>query len=149
MTGFTGSLEEKANQITKSMDNNWDNSIPSVLKREIALAANQIDHLRESHKSQNKSFTKAECDIGTELLQMKERAPKYSPYKFPERERFQARLQGVASERRRFKIHYEEKMQNLQKHLLGLIHKYEQIKNINHEPRQSYPKARTFNAKTG
>ena len=60
MTGFTESLEEKADQIIKSNDNNnWDNSIPAVLKREIALAANQIDHLRKSHKYQNKGFVQA------------------------------------------------------------------------------------------
>ncbi len=132
MTGFTESLEQKANQIIKNFNNkDWDNSIPVVLKREIALTLDQIKQSKEFHEKQISEITNTECSIGTDIMQTEDRTPRYSSAKYPEIEKFQRQLLGVQSEKRRQEMLYEDKLQNLQRNLLGLIHKYEQISNIN------------------
>jgi hypothetical protein len=149
MTDFPESLEEKAENIIKDFDfQDWDNSIPAVLKREIALTLDQIKQLRKFHKTQILRLGNTECEIGTEMIQTEDRTPKYSPYKYPEREKFQRQLLGVKSERVRQDVFYQDRLQNLHRILLGLIHKYEQIRNIDDKPRQNFRKARTSNART-
>jgi hypothetical protein len=150
MTDFPESLEEKAEKIIKNFDlEDWDNSIPAIFKREIALTVDQIKRLQKFHKKQVSRLDNTECEIGTEMLQMEARTPKYSPYKYPEREKFQRQLLGVKSERAREDVFYEDRLQNFHRTLLGLIHKYEQIRNIDDKSRQDFTKTRTSNARTG
>ena len=150
MTDFPESLEQKAENIIKNFDlQDWDNSIPAVLKREIALTLAQIKQLRKFHKEQILRLGDTECEIGTEIIQTEDRTPKYSPTKYPERERFQRQLLGIKSERVRQDVFYQDRLQNLYRILLELIHKYEQIRNIDDKPRQDSTKARTSNAGTG
>lgn len=147
MVAFTESFEEKARHIAKDVDvHDWDNSLPAVLKRNIALTLNQIDRLREFHDKHRTQFLETECDLGTELMQMEARTPPYSPMRFPEREKLNRSLIGIKNEQRKHNVIYEDKLQNLQKTLLKLLHEYEQIKTMNHEHRQNHPKARTGNA---
>lgn len=149
MTDFPESLEEKAENIIKDFDfQDWDNSVPAIFKREIALTLDQIKRLQKLHKKQVSMLGNAECEIDTEMLQMEARTPKYSPYKYPEREKFQRQLLGIKSERAREDVFYEDRLQNFHRTLLGLIHKYEQIRNIDDKPRQNFRKARTSNART-
>ncbi|OHB49722.1 MAG: hypothetical protein A2Y10_06070 [Planctomycetes bacterium GWF2_41_51] len=135
MAEFSKSLEEKAQQIIQDFDNrDWDNSIPAILKREIAFTVDQIKRFKEFHNDQIEEFYKTECDIETELLQVESRTPRYSPYKYPEREKLQRQLVGVKSEKRRQEVFYEDRMQNFEKNLLALIHKHEQVRNIDDKP---------------
>ncbi len=134
MTSFTQSLEDKANQIIKSSSKDeWNNSIPAILKREIAFTINQIDRLRDFQKHQLSELDRTKRDVGTELLQMEDRTPRYSPRRYPEREKLQRQLVGLKGERRRQDVFYEEKLQALQKNLLGMIHRYEQISNMSND----------------
>ena len=150
MADFLESLEAKAEKIIKEFDpQDWDNSVPTILKREIALILNQIKQLKKFHNSQLSKLTDTECQIGTEMIQMEDRTPRYSSYKYPEREKFQRQLIGIKSERTRQDLFYEDRLQNLHRALLGLIHKYEQVHNIDDKPRQNSKKARTFNAESG
>lgn len=90
MMGFTESLEKRAEKIANDVyDHAVNNSIPSILKNKIALTVDQIKRLRGFHQNQNSRFSKIESDVGTELLQVEDRLPRYSPLKYPEREKFQ------------------------------------------------------------
>lgn len=150
MTDFIESLEKKAERITRKIDDqDWDNSIPSVLRRNIALTVHQIKNLRHLHSRQRDKLDRNKCDIDTEILQLEERIPRYSPYKYPEREKFHRQLLGVKSEIRRQDAVYEDRLQNLHKSLLGLIHQYEQVSNINNGHRQDSAKIGTLNARSG
>lgn len=89
MAKFTETLEKKARQLrAKLKQDSWDLSLPSMLKREIALTVDQLDQMRKLRNDQLSSLQKNECDINTELMQMEARTPRYSPYKYPEREKF-------------------------------------------------------------
>jgi hypothetical protein len=142
MADFPASLVEKAEKIIRNFDpRDWDNSISSVLRREIALTLDQIKRLQKFHKTQLSRLSDSECKIGTEMIQEEDRTPKYSSSKYPEREKFQRQLLGIKSEIFRQDILYEDRLQNLHKNLLDLIHKYEQIRNIDDKPRQNFTKA--------
>ncbi len=119
-------LEEKANQLKRNLDKK-DVSIPSIIKREIALTAEQIDRLQALHKDQLDEILQAECYVNTELMQMEQRTPRYSPYRFPEREKLQRRLLQIGAERRRLAARLEDKLQPLEDRLLSLINKHEQV----------------------
>lgn len=150
MVGFTESLEKKAEQIASDVGGHAiNNSIPSILKNKIALAVDQIKRLKGFHQNQNSRFSKVESDVGTEILRLEDRLPKYSLTKCPEREKFQKQLIGIKSERRKEESFYEDKLQGLHRHLLELVQKYEQIKNIENGNRQYSPKTRAFDAKPG
>ena len=145
MAGFTESLEEKADRIISDIDDH-DSSIPSILKNKIALTVDQIKRLKSFHHNQVSRFGKTELDIGTEILQLDDRTPRYSPYKYPEREKLQRQQMGVKTEKRKEASFYEDKLQTLHKNLLELVQKYTLIRNINDGHRQYSPEARTFNA---
>jgi len=133
MARITKFLETKANQLEKSLDRDiWDISIPSMIKREIALTVEQIDRQQKLYEDQLSKLLQAECCINTELIQMEDRTPRYATHRFPEREKFLRSLLGIEAERRKLTTHLEEKTRSLEDHLLSLINKHEQI-TLDHE----------------
>ena len=101
--------------------------ITSLLEQEITLTLDNLDSMRKLHNKQLKSLRRAECYTDTELMQMEAREPKYSSHRFPEREKFQQRLFAIEAERRKHRVFYEERMQSIQKDLLSLIQKHQQV----------------------
>ena len=147
MKKFTESLEKKARQLKAGLEkDNWDLSLPSMLKREIALTVEQIDQSRKLRKEMLDSLQKNECEINTELIQMEDRTPKYSSQKFPEREKFMRSLLGLEVEQRRLNAQAREKIHSLENRLLGLMNKHEQIQTLDYEHRKTSTKTRTLNA---
>lgn len=147
MAKFTETLEKKARQLKAGLkQDNWDLSLPSIIKREIALTVDQIDQTRKLRDDQLDSLQKNECDINTELMQMEDRTPKNSPEKYPEREKFMRSLLGIEAEQRRIKVHTEERLRLLEGRLLALMNKHEQIQTLNNEHRKAGTKTRTLNA---
>lgn len=125
---FAKTLEEKANQLAAyPQKQQWDDSIPSMVRREISLTVDQIQRLRERHDEQFRRLLKVECYVDTELLQMEARQPKYAPYHFPEKEKLKQRLFDIEKERRTLSLKLEEKTQNLETRLLELINKHQQL----------------------
>jgi hypothetical protein len=102
--------------------------------------------MRKLCNDQLSSLQKNECNINTELMQMETRTPRYSTYKYPERERFLRSLQGIEAERRRTKAHTEERLRSLENRLLSLMNKHEQIQTLDYEHRKAGTKNRTINA---
>jgi len=125
MAKFTKTLEEKANQLAAyPQKKQWDDSIPSVLRREIALTVEQIQRLRDRHDEQFRQLLRVECYVDTELLQMEQH---YVPYHFPEKDKLKQRLFDIEKERRNLSLKLEEKTQNLETRLLDLINKHQQL----------------------
>ena len=138
MAKFTETLEKKARQLKAGLQpDSWDLSLPSMTKREIALTVDQVDQMRKLRNDQLDSLQKNECNINTEVMQMEDRTPKYSPYKYPEREKFLRSLLGIEAERRRIKVHTEERLRTLEKQLLLLMNKHEQIQTLDYEHRKT------------
>lgn len=125
---FTQALEEAARDLVSDIKKRVGFSITTLLEQEIALTIEQLDRLRELHKGQLRSLCRAECYTDTELMQMEERTPRYSPYRFPEREKFHQRLFLIEAERRRQVVFYEERMQGFQKRLLLLMQRHGQLR---------------------
>ncbi len=147
MATFTETLEKKARRLKAGLkQDSWDLSLPSIIKREIALTVDQIDQTRKLRDDQLDSLHKNECDINTELIQMEDRTPKYSSHKYPEREKFLRSLQSIEAERRKTKVHTEDKLRSLENRLLALMNKHEQIQTLNNEHRKAGTKIRTLNA---
>ncbi len=128
MAKITKFLEEKAHQLKKGLDRDrWDVSIPSMIKREIALTVEQVNRLQKLHEDQLSKLLQAECYTNTELIQMEDRTPRYSTCRFPEREKLQRRLLSIGAERRKLATRLEEKIQSLENRLLSKINNHEQI----------------------
>lgn len=121
-------MEEKANDIAAYPKKLlWDNSIPGMIRREIALTVDQIKRLKEQHDKQFRRLLRIECHIDTELLQMEQRKPRYAPYHFPEKEKLKQRLFDIEKDRRNLSLKLEERTQGLEERLLSLINKHEQF----------------------
>ncbi len=126
---FTENLEEKARQLPQSERPGRSQWSPGWrIKDEVALVLDQIDSLRANEEEVLEELLDTECRIGTELFQMEQRTPRYSLYRFPEREKHLRRLDRVASERRRFKVSQTEKLAVLHERLLGLLGKWTHLK---------------------
>lgn len=126
--GFTRSLEEKAKSLTGRLEENlWDLEIASVVKREIALTLHHIARLRSLHEKQRQSIRRVELHVRTELHQLEQRIPRYAPYRFAERERFQSILFMLERERRDLAERHEDKLQNLEARLLSLLDRHSVI----------------------
>lgn len=119
---FAEQLEERARDalsVPVRQNGRWSPS--SILEDEVALVLHQIDATRERERDTLDSLLEEECDIGSELLQMEARTPRYSPYRFPEREKLQRRLGRLSQERRQFTMAQAEKLDGLHERLLGLV----------------------------
>ena len=126
---FSETLEERARKVFAVEDRQIGKvSRSSFIEDDIALTLHQIDRLRARDRDIRQSLVQAECYINTELIQMEERTPRYSPYRFPEREKLQRRLSRIAEERRRFVISQAEKLDAFHERLLSLLNKHRQLK---------------------
>jgi hypothetical protein len=128
MAKFKKTLEEKAEDIAAYPKKElWENSIPGMIRREIALTVDQIKRLRERHDEQFRRLLRVECYVDTDLMQMEQRQPRYVPYHFPEKDKLKQRLFDIEKERRNLSIRLEEKTQSLEDRLLSLVNKHEQL----------------------
>ena len=93
------------------------------LDDQIWLTLHHIETNREREQTVKENLLLEECEIGTELLQMEARTPRYSAYRFPEREKLQRRLGQLAAERRRFVGSHAERLDTLHDRLLALVGK--------------------------
>ena len=117
-------LESRAQELGNDLSSlDWDDSPCGMLDREIALVLDQIQSARDLEERLCDSLLDTECRIGTELLQMEDRTPRYSPQRFPEREKLQRRLQLLEMEARRLRMTHTEKMAALHERLLTLLQK--------------------------
>jgi ATP-dependent RNA circularization protein (DNA/RNA ligase family) len=124
MGKFKKTLEEKANDIAAYPKKQlWDNSIPGMIRREIALTVDQIKRLRDRHDEQFHRLLRVECYVDTELMQMEARQPRYVPYHFPEKDKLKQRLFDIEKERRNLSLRLEEKTQGLEEKLLNLVNR--------------------------
>ena len=121
---FTSGLEGRARGATQDKHTErapW--SPQSSIDDQIRLTLHQIDENRVRGEVVRESMLLEKCEIGTELLQMEARTPRYSAYRFPQREKLQRRLGQLSAERRRFAISHAEKLDALHERLLGLVGK--------------------------
>lgn len=125
---FGKDLEDIANELAEEQNIRiWDNSLPSTLRREIALTVDQIKRLRERNDEQFRRLLKLECYVDTDLMQMEKRQPCDVPCHFPEKEKLKQRLFEIEKERRNLSLRLEEKTQSLEDRLLSLLNKHQQL----------------------
>ncbi len=99
----------------------------SIIEENIALTLHQIERLHRRKRDINQSLLQFECYVNTEIIQMEERTPRYSPYRFSEREKLQRRLGDIARERRRFMVSDAQELDTLHDKLLSLLTKNKQL----------------------
>jgi len=136
---FTDHLEKRARQLLQSERRDETQWSPFwMIKDSVALVLDQIDRSRKKEEEVLKELLDSECEIGTELLQMEQRTPRYSPYRFPEREKMHREMGRIRAERRRFQISQAERMEGLHERLLGLVGKWRQLEPLgSHLPDQA------------
>ena len=128
MANFKKSLEEKAEQLASvPTREQWDKSIPSIVRREIALTVDQINRQRDSHKKRLRQLLRTECSVGTDLMQLEQRQPRYLPHHFPEKEKFKQQLFDIEKERRNLNLRLEKEGRGLEDKLLDLVNRHEQL----------------------
>lgn len=129
---LTRGLEAIAREVTRTLCmDRLDNSIGASVEREIAMILEHMERLREFHRNQLASVLLVETYVDTELLQMEQRLPRYSWYRFPEREKLQGRLQELGKERRKLLSAYEEKLEVLEDRLLSFLHRHVHLRREN------------------
>ncbi len=122
---FTDTLEQRARDAISSCSS-WEVegfSASSILRDEIALTLNQLDGWRARDKDLKQDLLHEECDVDTELMQMEQRTPRYSPYRFPEREKLQRRRGRIKEQQRRLTQTAAEKLDSVHDRLLSLLNK--------------------------
>lgn len=110
-----------------------DDTITRTIEREIALVLDHMDRLRSLHEKLRDNLLQMRCYTDTELIQMEDRTPQYSPYRFPEREKLQRRLLALEKERRQLALSEEDKLQELHKQLLSLLNRHNQLSPSEHK----------------
>ena len=128
MVRFAKALKKKASQlIDDSNDRQWDTSIPAAIRRQIALTVEHRCRQRELHERQLRRLLRIECYVDTDLAQLEQRIPRYTPHHFPEKEKLKKRLIEIDKERRNLNSKTQEKNQSLEGRLLNLLNKHDQL----------------------
>lgn len=125
-SGFGEKLEANARRLIAKSKNESD-EILATIEREIAWVLDRIDRTRALQERRAKSLLGAECYTHTELGQMEARTPRYSPDRYPEREKLQRRLLAIDRERRATDGEHERELQVLQERLLVLLERHRTI----------------------
>ncbi len=126
---FAERLEQQARTMIKRPDRNGQpSSTIRSLEQELALTLDHLDKTRELHESLRRNLVRIECYVDNELIDMERRTPKYSPYRFPEREKLQRRLIRIEEERRRLALQEHEQVRELRAQLLSLLGKRELLR---------------------
>jgi len=102
-----------------------DDPIVAPVEREIEALLDHLERLRGLEERLTLSLLRAETYVDTELMQMEARTPRYSPARFPERERFQRRLADIERQRRDLGERQEERRQRLRDRLLDAVNRHE------------------------
>ena len=125
---FRKTLEDKAKELAAERGLAWpDRSIPSMLRREIALTVEQLEQIKFFTKDQMRRLLRQECDINTEIKQSRQGIPWYTLPRFADEQPFRQRLFDIEKERRKLSTQYHEKRKTLEDRLLDLVNKHEQI----------------------
>ena len=123
-------LEERAREIVASgsrAEARQSFSVSALIDEQIGLTLQHIEDLRARGQQLRDALTQCECDIETELMQMEQRTPRYSPYRYPEREMLQRRLGQVAEEGRQLIVAQADKLDSLHDRLLVLLQRHKQL----------------------
>ena len=126
---FTDTLEQRARDAISSCSS-WEVegfSASSILKDEMALTLHQLSGLRARGKKIEESLLREESEINTELMQMEQRTPRYSPYRYPEREKMQRRRSRIKEQQRNLAIAHDQRLATLHERLLSLVGKHRQV----------------------
>ena len=121
---FTSDLEAKARGVVAREQDAGDRPIEQVVSRELALILDQINQTKDVHARQLRSLLRVECYVDTELIHMEQRTPRYSPYRFPEREKLQRRLMAIEAERRKLAADHQVRLTQLHDRLLATLHRH-------------------------
>jgi len=127
---FTDTLEQRTRDAISSRSS-WEVegfSASSILKDELALTLHQLSGLRARGKRIEESLLQEESEINTELMQMEQRTPRYSPYRFPEREKLQRRRGRIREQQRSLAIAHNQRLDALHDELLSLLNRHRQVK---------------------
>ena len=125
---FAKSLEAKAREIAQHYPEDLENPSPSFnIQREISLTLEGIHRWRHLQEDLNRRLVRSECYVETERMQMEQRMPSYSHYRFAERHKFFRQLAMLGDERRKLAVSHEERMQTMHQRLLSLLNKHAHI----------------------
>ena len=126
---FTRQLEQRArNLIGESHGDGWhDASPPAILERDIRSTVAQIEETRRVHTAERQRLLRLECYTDTELMQMEQRTPRYSPYRYPEREKLQRRLMSIEHDRRQLSLSEIGQLQELHVRLLYRLNEHARL----------------------
>lgn len=128
MAKFRKTLEEKAAEIaTIPRKELWENSVPGMLRREIALTVDQMKRLKQRHDEQFLQLLRLECYVDTDLMQLEQYHGWLMPHNFEEREKLRQKLLDIEKERRSLSLRLDEKAHTLEDKLLSLINKHQQL----------------------
>ena len=94
---------------------------------QIAFVQEQIQQSRSLDEALRHHLLQDECAINTELIQMEQRTPRYSPYRYPEREKLQRRMQSLRHEERQLVVQHHQRLSQLHDRLLELLNRHDQL----------------------
>lgn len=122
-----GELEQEARGIASVIGDAKASPSRAVIEGEIAFTLEQIEQVQKLRQQLERSLLRTECYVDTELMQMEQRTPRYSPYRFPERAKLQRRLEDIERERRRLAVEHQFSVQRLHERLLTLLSRRRQL----------------------
>ena len=124
---FSKRLESDAHDLVYILKKKDGNSTTTSFGRNIEFTLEQLDNLRETHKSQLRELLRTECYVGTGLLRFKDLAYKGHAVPHQEKGKLYDRLFEIEKEKRHLDTLYQDKLSRLQGRLLDLIQKSESV----------------------
>ena len=128
---FNEVLERRAQRVVaQARENSETSPVVGGMVREIELVLDQIDAWHAIRERLLNSLLRGDCYADTELMQMEARTPRYSPHRFPEREKCQRRLVEIDKERRRLETQHERTVVELENRLFTLLEQHAQLSGV-------------------
>ena len=126
---FAQKLEKQGRRIVEHVSKNEDGAMVGqiIVAQKIALALDQIEHIRELDRLHHKELLQLECKIDTQIMQL---APEYGQQEddlISQRDKLDNKLQCIDRDKRKQTLDSEALLRNMQDRLLNLLQKHAQL----------------------
>ena len=125
-------LERRCRDLLRASHENEESETPATfVQRELALTLNHIQRLRRRDRHAHQGLLERECDIETQIMNIRPSDHRYMPHRWAEQSRMviqlSASLAAVEDQRRRVNVDYDKRMQTLHDRLLQLLNMHAQL----------------------
>ncbi len=123
-------MERRATLLTRERGQGRSSPVVEAIRQEVGMTLEAIRRARALAQRADKELALAECEVGTDLLQLDMVPPRYVDNKWADRQRLKGLRRELAADRRRTGESHEKVIGILNDRLLALMQRHDLLEGV-------------------